>query len=161
MSIDEKLKLLDALSKGDWRIGLMIVEMNNTIYNGKREDPHQGYSNEQIAKALSRIVGKDKPIDCKWKWAGAYWYLRWACNYPADPKAFCLKMDGAEMNIDESLKCDYRNIREITTLSFMSQDATQMDKVVYSKSDEKVFVICREIALKLAEELGKPYFSGA
>jgi hypothetical protein len=70
-------------------------------------------------------------------------------------------MDGAEMNIDESLKCDYRNIREITTLSFMSQDATQMDKVVYSKSDEKVFVICREIALKLAEELGKPYFSGA
>lgn len=43
-----------------------------------------GFSDEQVAKALAACVGKGRVIDNKQKWAGAYWYLRWACNYPMD-----------------------------------------------------------------------------
>ena len=39
----------------------------------------------------------------------------------------------------------------------MNQDATKMNKVEVSKIDEKQFAVCREVALKLAEELGKAY----
>ncbi len=58
---------------------------------------------------------------------------------------------------DLEYPCDYRNIRELTTLSFMDHNPQQMDRVQYSKNDEKVFFQCREVALKLAEELGKAY----
>lgn len=102
-------------------------------------------------------VGKDRVIDAKWKWAGAHWYLRWACNYPVDANDFCKKIKSLNLDIEEKYQCDYRNIRELATLSFMSQDATKMQKVQPSKNDEKVFVVCREVALKLAEELGKAY----
>ena len=43
-----------------------------------------GFTDEQIARALTACVGKGKVIDNKQKWAGAYWYLRWACCFPVD-----------------------------------------------------------------------------
>ena len=116
-----------------------------------------GFSDEQVANALESIVGKDLPIDLKWKWAGAYWYLRWACNYPVDGQKFCARIKDLPFTKELAFACEYRNIREQITLSFMEQDPRNMDKVQYSKNDEKVFVQCREVALKLAEELGRTY----
>ena len=74
-----------------------------------------------------------------------------------DTKDFCKKIESLDLDIAAKYQCDYRNIREITTLSFMNQDATKMSKVEVSKIDEKQFAVCREVALKLAEELGKAY----
>lgn len=125
------------------------------VYQGKAETEYNGFSDEHVAKALEACVGKDKVIDTKWKWAGGYWYLRWACNYPVDPQKFCEKIGG--LPFKPEILCDYRNIREYTTLSFLDQDSRKMDLVKPSKNDEKVFAQIREIALKLAEELGKTY----
>ena len=116
-----------------------------------------GFSDEQIAQALAACVGKGKVIDNKQKWAGAYWYLRWACNFPVDAQKFCSRVKDLPFEKELEYQCEYRNIRELTTLSFMDQDPRKMEKVQYSKNDEKVFSQCREVALKLAEELGKAY----
>lgn len=116
-----------------------------------------GFSDEQIAKALSACNGKGKVIDAKWKWAGAYWYLRWACNFPVDTQKFCERISQLPFGKTLEYQCDYRNIRELTTLSFMNENPQEMEKVHYSKNDENVFIVCREVALKLAEELGKAY----
>ena len=142
--------------------GNQIIQTQNnnyygTVYQGGSATGHNGFNDEQIAQALTACVGKDRVIDAKWKWAGAHWYLRWACNYPVDANDFCKKIKSLNLDIEEKYQCDYRNIRELATLSFMSQDATKMQKVQPSKNDEKVFVVCREVALKLAEELGKAY----
>ena len=156
MSIDDKLRVLDALSKGDWRIGQLIIEWNGNIYNGKREESQQGYSDEQTARALSRIVGKEKPIDCKWKWAGAYWYLRWACNYPADPRVFCIKISKLPFESELEIMCEYNNIRKTCTLSFMNEDPLNLESVRYSKNDESVFFQIREVVIALRQELQNP-----
>ncbi len=116
---------------------------------------HGGFSDEQVARALESIVGKGKPIDAKWKWAGAYWYLRWACSYPVNAKDFCEHIAQLPFSRPLEYACDYRNIRELTTLTFMGQDPRQMEKVKASSGDQQAFVFCRTIALKLAEELGK------
>ena len=116
-----------------------------------------GFSDEQVAKALAACVGKGRVIDNKQKWAGAYWYLRWACNYPMDAQKFCEKVKSLPYEKPLEIACEYRNIREIVTLSFMDQDPRKMDSVKVSKNDEKLFFQCREVALKLAEELGKAY----
>lgn len=139
--------------------GNQIIQTQNnyygTVHQGKSETGNHGFTDEQIARALMACVGEHNVIDCKWKWVGAYWYLRWACQYPVDVKDFCVKIDNMHLNVMDTYRCDYRNIREVATLSFISQDATQMNKVMPRKDDEKVFAYCREVAQKLAEELEK------
>ena len=116
-----------------------------------------GYNDKQIAQALEACVGKGKVIDAKWKWAGVYWYLRWTCNYPVDAKDFCQKIRSQELDIPADYECSYESIRKICTLSFMDCDARRMDIVRPSKNDQGMFSQCREIALKLAEELRNSY----
>ena len=118
-----------------------------------------GYSDKQVALALEGSVGKGRVIDAKWKWAGAYWYLRWTCNYPVDAKDFCQKIRTLELDIPAEYECSYESIRKICTLSFMDCDARRMDIVRVSKNDQGMFSQCREIALKLAEELGNSYLA--
>ena len=55
------------------------------------------------------------------------------------------------------IACDYNNIRRLCTCSFMDYDVRDIAKVKVSSMDQDVFSMCREIALKLAEELGKSY----
>ena len=116
-----------------------------------------GFSDEQVAKALMACVGKGKVIDQKQKWAGAYWYLRWACNYPVDVQKFCDKINALPYEKALEIPCDYNNIRRLCSCSFMDYDVRDMEKVKVSNMDQDVFLWCREVALKLAEELGKSY----
>ena len=132
------------------------ITFNGNVYLGSNTTTG-GFSDEQIAQALAACVGKGKVIDNKQKWAGAYWYLRWECNFPVDAQKFCSRVKDLPFDKELEYQCEYRNIRELTTLSFMDQDPRKMEKVQYSKNDEKVFSQCREVALKLAEELGKAY----
>ena len=116
-----------------------------------------GFSDEQVAKALTACVGKGKVIDQKQKWAGAYWYLRWACNYPVDAQKFCDRIHGLPFSQELEIACDYNNIRRLCTCSFMDYDVREMEKVRVSNMDQDVYLWCREVALKFAEELGKSY----
>ena len=116
-----------------------------------------GFTDEQIAKALMACVGEDKVINIMRKWAGAYWCLRWKCNYPVDIKEFCNKIEGLKLSVLERLKCDYNNIRKFCKLSFMDCDPFGKAEVKVSNMDKDVYSWCREVALKLAEELGKTY----
>lgn len=136
-----------------------VTQFRRDIKRRVRElnEDGDGYSDKQVARALETSVGKGRVIDAKWKWAGAYWYLRWTCNYPVDAKEFCKKIGTLELDIPEDCECSYESIRKICTLSFMDFDARRMDLVRVSKNDQGMFSQCREIALKLAEELGNSY----
>ena len=61
--------------------GNQIIQTQNNnyyapVYYNKGDVSQNGFSDEQIAKALVACVGKGKVIDNKWKWAGAYWLPR-------------------------------------------------------------------------------------
>ena len=136
-----------------------VAQFRRDIKRRVRElnEDGDGYSDKQVARALEASVGKGRVIDAKWKWAGAYWYLRWTCNYPVDAKEFCKKIVSLDLDIPAEYECSYESIRKICTLSFMDCDARRMDIVRVSKNDQGMFSQCREIALKLAEELGNSY----
>ena len=74
-----------------------------------------------------------------------------------DAKDFCKKIVSLDLDIPAEYECSYESIRKICTLSFMDCDARRMDIVRVSKNDQGMFSQCREIALKLAEELGNSY----
>lgn len=111
------------------------------------------YSDAQIARAIEAICGEGKPLDTKQKWAGVHWLLRWECNYPARPKEFCDRIATLPLPDNLAYKCDYRNIREISTLSFLNEDPRQMEAVKYSKHDEPLFFQLREVVQALQREL--------
>lgn len=133
------------------------ITFTGTVNIGGGTLETNGFSDEQIAKALMACVGEDKVINIMRKWAGAYWCLRWKCNYPVDIKEFCNKIEGLKLSVPERLKCDYNNIRKFCKLSFMDCDPFGKAEVKVSNMDKDVYSWCREVALKLAEELGKTY----
>ena len=121
--------------------GNQIIQTQNNnyygpVYQGKSETANNSFTDEQISKALLACIGEDRVINNMRRWAGAYWCLRWKCNYPVDIKEFCTKIKGLKLDVAKDYVCDYENIRP-------------MDREVYSW--------CREVANKLAEELGKVY----
>ena len=127
------------------------------VYHGQTNEPDEMLSDKEIAKALVNIVGKGKAIDCKQKWAGAYWFLRWACNYPVKAQDFCAKINSLHLPDDLEFKCEYNNIRPLSTLSFMNEDARFLDKVRYSRDDEPVFMQMRDVVNALRAELVKTH----
>lgn len=148
---DDARRMFEALLKKS-----QVTQFRRDIKKRVKELNEEGdtYSDKQVAQALEACVGKGRVVDAKWKWAGVYWYLRWTCNYPVDAKEFCKKIVSLDLDIPADYECSYESIRKICTLSFMEYDARRMDLVRVSKNDQGMFSQCREIALKLAEELG-------
>ena len=126
-----------------------------TVYQGKSENHQNGFSDEQVSKALLACVGKDKMINTKWKWAGAYWCLRWKCYYPVDPKEFCKKIKILNLGLSDDLDCKYESIRKYCSLSFMNSDPFGKTEIRVSNMEKGTYSVCRQIASNLREELGK------
>jgi len=149
---DDARRLIEALLKKS-----QVTQFRRDIKRRVKELNEEGdaYSDKQVVQVLEACAGKGLVIDAKWKWAGAYWLLRWACNYPVDSKEFCKKIRSLEMDIAAEYECSYENIRKICTLSFMDYDPRRMDSVRVSKNDQGMFSQCREIVLKLIDEFGK------
>ena len=164
--VDQIASLEDASKRDDARRMIEALLKKGQVTQFRKDIKHRvkelneesdAYSDKQVALALEACVGKGQVVDAKWKWAGVYWYLRWTCNYPVDAKDFCQKIRSLDLDIPADYECSYESIRKICTLSFMDCDARRMDIVRVSKNDQGMFSQCREIALKLAEELGNSY----
>lgn len=130
------------------------ITFTGTVNIGNGNTDYGGYTDEQIAQAITAINGAKKPLNSKRKWAAVHWCLRWYCNYPTGAKEFCDRVKELPLGPLE-YECDYTSIRHFSTLSFMDQDARQMDKVKPSKMDFDFFLQCRTVVLALVTELGK------
>ncbi len=124
-------------------------------YKDNQEDENKNFTDEQIATAIENICGEDKPLDTKQKWAAIYWYLRWNCNFPINSIDFCKRIEKLPFSKKIVPECEYNNIRKFTHLSFMDQNATNLDEVKPSKCDEPFYFQCREVVNALSTELEK------
>ena len=122
---------------------------------GESQKPVPCYNDEQVARALEAIVGKGKPIDAKWKWAGAKWLLNFVADYPLKLQDFCTRISGLQFSRQLEYDCDYNNVRAVSTLSFLSENPLYMDKVRYSEADKQKFLELRNVVLALQKELEK------
>lgn len=162
--VDQIASLEDASKRDDARRMFepllkktQVTQFRKDIKRRVKELNEEGdaYSDKLVAQVLEASAGKGLILDAKWKWAGAYWLLRWACNYPVDAKEFCKKIGSLEMDIPAEYDCSYESIRKICTLSFMDYDPRHMESVRVSKNDQSMFSQCREIVLKLVDEFGR------
>ena len=89
--VDQIASLEDASKRDDARRMFEALLKKSQVTQFRRDIKHRvkelneegdAYSDKQVALVLEACAGKGQVIDAKWKWAGAYWLLRWACNYP-------------------------------------------------------------------------------
>lgn len=113
------------------------------------------YTDAQVARAITAICGKGKPLDAKRKWAAVYWYLRWEANYPVSVPDFCRRIATLPWQADLPFRCDYVSIRHDATALFMNQDARDVDLVKPGNTERALYQECRHIVLALAQELEK------
>ncbi|MBR3625397.1 MAG: hypothetical protein IKN48_03500 [Bacteroidaceae bacterium] len=111
------------------------------------------YTDEQVARAITAICGKGKPLDSKRKWAAVYWYLRWEANYPVSVPDFCQRIATLPFPADLPYRCDYVSIRHDATALFMKQDAREVDLVKPSNTERALYQECRYIVLALSRAL--------
>ncbi len=114
-----------------------------------------GYTDEQIAQAIEKICGDGKPLDIQKKWAAVYWYLRWQCNFPVKGSDFCERIKMLPFTKQLDPECNYDGFRKYVKLSFMEQDARNLNSVKPSRNDEEFFSECRRVVIALSQELGK------
>ncbi len=131
--------------------GNMTKNGNEHFHTVKNTDK-QSFTDEQIARAIEAICGDGKVLDSKRKWAAVYWYLRSACNFPAKITDFCERVRKLPLK-NLQYECDYESFRHFCTLSFMNEDARDIDNVKYSKNDQTFFLQCKEVVITLAKEL--------
>ena len=158
MSDELKFKIAESVLNSNARIGVFVMELNGDFHNhGDKDhaDDEVVPTDDQIARALMACVGKDQVINAKWKWAGAYWCLRWKCYYPVDAKEFCKKIKSLDLGLSDDLDCNYESIRKYCSLSFMDSDPFGKTEIRVSNMEKGTYLICRQIALNLGEELGK------
>lgn len=161
MSDDANMKFLEMLLKNGAHIGNFIMDNHGTMNvhaHGGKDQEETECSDEKIANAIAAICGDGKPLDSKRKWAAVHWFLRWAYNYPPTPKEFCERIATLPLN-SLPYKCEYNSIRHFSTLTFMNQDARQIDKVKPNKQDEPFFLQCREVVQALEKEMQKSSIS--
>lgn len=121
--------------------------------DNRDEVKDKSYTDEQIVRAIETICGEKKPLNNKQLWAAVYWCLRWYCNFPVKGSDFCDRIAKLPFSRELEYECNYNNIRRLVTLSFMSQDARNMDVVKPSKTDEPFFSKCRTVVLALVKSL--------
>ena len=89
-------RILESFEKRMEQFILQAVKSKTGPENNYESSNHQKNnicSDDQIADAQEAIVGENKVINRQWKWVGAYWFLRWAYNYPVDIREFCEKIE--------------------------------------------------------------------
>ena len=135
------------------------ININGNVYQGQSPcETNYHYTDKQIATALATVVGRNRAIDSKQKWAGAHWLLRWVCNFPVKPQDFCDRINLLPLPKDLEFPCDYNNIRALSTLSFMDQDPRKIEEVKYSPNDRQAFFQMKSVVVDLLIELEKQRF---
>lgn len=146
---------INVYSPGNFIAKEIHISGDVNISSDSKSAKQNGYTDEQIARAIEAICGEGKPLHEKKMWAAVYWCLRWYCNFPVKGTDFCERI--AKLPFTKVLEpaCDYNNIRRLILLSFMNMDCHDLNSVKPSKSDELFFAECRVVLLALLEELGK------
>lgn len=108
---------------------------------------------EQVVFLINAVMGPDKPLRIRQRWSGAYWFLRWFCNYPPDLTEFCAKINALPGAASFSVPCCSNNMRRQTTLEFMDRDPRGVNPETVSKAYRKDYACCRHVAFAMWEEM--------
>ncbi len=133
-----------------------ITENGNTYNTEKHEqkEVRQKFSDEQIARALLSINGKDKALNNYQVWLGACCLLKGKYGFPKSLDACCDKIMSLPYNgCSLAIECKYDSIRKFGYLKFVNEDVDTWDSYQPKDEEKKLFYGCHQVATELDKAL--------
>ncbi len=131
------------------------ITENGNSYNTEKQE-HKGvrrYSDEQIARALLSINGKDKALNNYQVWLGACCLLKGKYGFPKSLDACCDKIISLPYGCSLDIACKYESIRKFSYLNFVNEDVATWDSYQPKDEEKKLFYGCHQVATELDKAL--------
>lgn len=118
---------------------------------GKEDEKHK-YSDEQLAKAIQGICGKEKALNNYQLWLGVCCLLSSKYGFPNNLEMCCERI--MQLPYDElELECKYENIRKFAFLKFVKEGVEAWDDYQPKDEEKKLFYGCKRVAQDLEKAL--------
>ena len=125
----------------------------NTI-EGEGKKPK--VTDEQIARALVKINGKQKAVDSQRAWLGACCLLGWKYNFPRNLMDCCKRIDELPIKNEQlEFQCKYESIRMYGNWKFVKVDYKEWPNYTPRDDERQMFEKCLAVANALDEEIEK------
>ena len=124
MTEEDRLKVLEVLSKGGMSVGQLIVENSgtNNYYDYKSaERKAETYTDEQIARAIMAINGKGKPLSLMKHFVGVICVLQ-SIGWPKKFATCCTRINQLPGHENFPVRCDSNAIKSTQALRFAAVD---------------------------------------
>ncbi len=161
MTQEEKQQLLAGMFQGADLRGAQVIAVNegNVYYqpvchsNGE-DDGIVSRTDEQIARALVAVTGKDKVLNNQQLWLGACCLLMGKYGFPKNLSLCCEKILGLPYGDEKpELECKYDNIRKFAYMRFVREDVDTWDSYQPKDDEKRLFYGCQAVASELRKTL--------
>ena len=146
-----KLRLVQELSKGNVRIGQLIMEVqgDNHYHEEKKteekSDPSE-VTDEQVSKAIISINGEKKPLNEKQLFLGVICVLLSKYGWTGKFSTCCTRINSLPRKELFEKECDYNCIKAITAYRFASVDYKDWETYSPNDSERGIFRKCKLVA---------------
>lgn len=139
--------------------------INNLVINSGTEYHHQSstdnrrnkeYSDEQIAKAIKSINGKDNVLNNYQMWLGVCCLLSNKYGFPHNLEKCCERIINLPYEGDgPELECKYESIRKFAYMRFVKEDVDDWESYTPKVEEERLFYNCRIVAKELEKAINR------
>lgn len=102
-------------------------------------------NDEEIAKALAAINGKDNVLNNYQLWLGACCLLMGKYGFPKNIESCCDRINNLPFKEKLMLECKYESIRKFAYLKFVKVDVDEWDGYIPKDDEKKLFNGCNEV----------------
>lgn len=108
------------------------------------------YSDEQIARAIKSINGKQNVLNNYQLWLGVCCLLSNKYGFPQNLEKCCERIKSLPYEGESlELECKYESIRKFAYMKFLSENVDEWDTYTPKEEEKKLFNGCKDVAKQL------------
>lgn len=156
MTEEERLKILETMSRGGMTVGQLIVGNSGTVNyydNRATEKKSESFTDEQIARAITAISGEGKPLSRMKHFVGVICVLQ-SMGWPQKFATCCTRINQLPGHESYPVRCDSNAIKSTQALKFATIDYKEWGTYKPKLGEEAaVFKECKFAADSFVEVL--------
>lgn len=155
MTDNEKMALLERIANGA-HISNFIMDNHGTMTIHNHADRQAAdkpeVTEEQIARAIMALNGKNNVINSQRAWLGACCLLGWKYGFPRNLGDCCRRIESLPLDHSQlEFQCKYGSLREYGSWKFVKEDANNWPTYTPRDDERPMF----EKSLAVAQALDK------
>ena len=123
-------------------------------YSAEKKSKSTEYSDEQIARALKSINGKQNVLNNYQMWLGACCLLSSKYGFPHNLEKCCERIKNLPYEGESlELECKYESIRKFAYMKFVNENVDTWESYTPKDDEKKLFYGCRDVVVELEKAI--------